>query len=222
MPSVDTILSPTLSVQWREYFSLLDSLRSFAVWQHEEDGELRPNGGQRPPRFVAAVADEARFVQFQQQAAAVADLRTKWPVQVFDEVWGWGRVSVGVGSHAQRLTAGLPADLGEVTRADHKQVAGVIAALEDAGHGVRVADGRLMVTPGPAGLTIRQGSGRAFRLHVWSEQGQPLHHKLSVGAVLCRGVLRGIEDTTGRPRKQRADALKLLAAWNGVGFYGLP
>ncbi|GHG13094.1 hypothetical protein GCM10017783_26130 [Deinococcus piscis] len=219
MPSISTIFSPTLSAQWREYFSLLNSLRGSAIWRHEEDGESRPNGGQRPPRFVAVVDDAAHFARFQAQAEALADLNTKWPVQCFDEVWGWGRVSVGSGSRSQRLEAGLPADIGEVSTKELDKVAGVIAILEASGHWAAVADGRLMVTPGPAGLTARLGSGRAFRLAAWSESGEQLHSKLSVGVVVCRGVLRGIEDTTGRPRKQRADALPKLTNWAGVNLY---
>ena len=146
MPSIETLLNPALSAQWREYFALLDALRPRAVWRHPEDGELRPSGLQRPPRFVAVVESAERFAHLQQQTAALSDLRTKWPVQLFNEVWGWGRVSVGSGSHSRRLEPGLPADCGQVT--DQGQAARVVAALEAAGHGATVADGRLMVTPG--------------------------------------------------------------------------
>lgn len=216
MPSLETLLNPALSAQWREYFALLDALRPRTVWRHEEDGELRPSGLQRPPRFVAVVESPERFAHLQQQTAALSDLRTKWPVQLFDEVWGWGRVSVGSGAHSRRLEAGLPADCGQVR--DQGQAARVVAALEAAGHSVTVADGRLMVTPGAGGLTVRQGSGRAFRLAAWSESGKLLHAKLSVGAVVCRGVHQGIHESSG-PRKRRADTLHQVAAWEGMGFW---
>lgn len=216
MPSLETMLNPALSAQWREYFALLDALRPYAVWQHPEDGELRPSGLQRPPRFVAAVESPERFAHFQQQAAALSDLRTKWPVQAFDEVWGWGRVSVGSGSHSRRLEPGLPMDCGQVK--DQEQAARVITALEAQGHGAMVADGQLMVTPGAQGLTVRQGGGRAFRLAAWGETGEVLHSKLSVGAVVCRGVHQGIHESSG-PRKTRADTMHQVTSWEGLSFW---
>lgn len=218
MPSISTALSPELTKQWRDYFHLLDSLRGFAVWRFEEDGQPRENGTQRPPRFVAVVENPDRFAMYQQRAAEVSHLQTKWPIQFFDEVWGWGRVQVNAASHAQRLNSGEPADMGEVKPSEQHQVMQVVRVLEEAGHRAGVHDGRLVVTPGAAGLTARSGGGRAFRLHVWSQDGHQLH-RLSVGAVVCRGVLQGIEDASIRPRKPRADTMTRLAGWGGVTLY---
>lgn len=216
MPSITTLNSHASSL-WREYFTVVETLREYAVWRHEEDGQRHAAGSNRPPRFVAVVADQAAFEGFQQRAVALAILNTKWPIQTFDEVWGWGRVQVNSATHARRLQAGLPVTLGEVDRPE--DAAGVLAALEAAGHQAVVADGQLVVTPGPAGLTARQGGGRAFRLRAWAEDGTLLHDKLSVGVVVCRGVQRGIEDGSGRSRKTRADALVQVASWNGVTLY---
>lgn len=221
MPSLSTALSPELSKQWRDYFHLLDTLRDYAVWRHEEDGEQRANGNQRPPRFVAVVAHPDRFALYQQRAAEFAHLQTKWPIQFHDETWGWGRVQVNNASHAQRLTTGEPTDLGAVAEADQQKAAQVVSLLQAAGHRAEVMDGRLMVTSGPQGLTARAGGGRAFRLHVWSEDGHQLH-RLSVGAVVCRGVVRGIEDASSRPRKARADTMQRLVEWGGVTLYSKP
>ena len=216
MPSIETLLNPALSALWREYFTLLDGLRTRAVWRHEEDGEPRPNGAQRPPRFVAVVEDSTRFAHLQEQVAAFADLNTKWPVQLFDEVWGWGRVSVGTGTHSRRLEAGHAADVGAVK--DTGAALRLVAILEASGHQASVIDGRLVVTPNLDGLTMRTTGGRAFRLSAWDESGTLLHSKLSVGAVVCRGVRQGIHENSG-PRKTRSDTLEMVASWEGVTFW---
>lgn len=218
MPSISTALNKTLSAEWREYFALLDRLRPYAIWRHEEDGELRPNGLQRPPRFVAVVKKKETFDQLHAEAESLAHLITKWPPQFFDEVWGWGRVTVGAGSHAERLAAGLPADIGEVKPKEQKKAAKVIKQLEAAGHWGQVADGRLIITPGDSGISLRRGGGRAFRLQVWDEQGTALH-RLSAGVVVCRGVHQGIHEGGG-PRKTRKDALTRITGWGEVSFWG--
>lgn len=217
MPSISTALSKEESSRWRRYFRLVRDLREYAIWRYEEDGKPKADGSQRPPRFVAVVEDERRFHRLMQRAEVLGEMNTTWPPRFYDEIWGWGRVHVGTGSRSVRLPPGLPADVAGVEPKKGELVAPVISALEARGHEARVADGRLIVTPGPAGLTARQGGGRAFKLRVWSESGELLH-TLAVGAVVCRGVRQGITEGGG-PRKQRSDALKQFAGFGGVSFW---
>lgn len=217
MPSISTALSKEESARWRKYFHLLDSLREYAVWRHEEDGEVRENGLQRPPRFVAVVEDERRFRRLVGRAETLGEMTTKWPPQFFDEVWGWGRVHVGDGRRSARLPPGLQADVVGVGGDDLGRVTGLLSELALRGHQADVVDGRLLVVPGGDGLTVRQGGGRAFRLRAWSESGELLH-TLSVGAVVCRGVRQGVTEGGG-PRKQRADAMTRFGSWDGVSFW---
>lgn len=218
------ILSTYESGLWKSYFGLLDTLRAYTVWKHEEDGELRADGWrQKPPRFIAVVEDQATFAHLQARAAEVAALPTKWPIQMFDEGWGWGRVQVNDASASKRYPMGEVINLGPVEKNQDAAAREVVAALLVAGHQARLVKEKegqhLEVTVGPGGLTTRWSSGRAFRLRAWSPAGDQLHDKLSVGAVICRGVLRGIEDGSGSPRKTRADKLQKIATWGEFSLY---
>lgn len=210
---------------WREYFSLVDSLYTRRIWAYdyeEEGGFTRDDGSRRPPRFVAVVEQDHHWEMLQARAAEVAGLKTKWPVQLLDEVWGWGRVMVGETQHAQRLEAGeevalLP--LVERAKSGPQGVKQAIATLEAAGHAGRVHDGALVVIAGPAGLTLRQGAGRSFVLRGWSPAGELLHPKLSVGVVVIRGCEKGIQLEPPKLRKGRKDALTKFGGWESWGFY---
>lgn len=149
-------------------------------------------------------------------------------MQVFAETWGWARVQVNGATSSRRLPPGEAVPVGPVERGAEPAARDVIAALTAAGHTARVKallEGEeggprvLEVVPGPGGLSARWGHGRAFRLYAWAPGGEPLHQKVSVGAVVVRGLLRGVEDASGRPRKTRADRLRLVTVWEGVGLW---
>lgn len=218
MPSLSTLLSQYESALWLDYFALIGTLREHAVWRHEEDGEIRPNGLRKPARFIAVVEDAGAFEAFRKRAETLADLNTKWPPQFFDEVWGWARVNVGTGVHAKRLEAGLPVDVAPVKPEGREKALDVIQALEGAGHSAAVNDGHLVVTPGVRGLTIRTPGGRAFKCRAWSESGEMLH-TLSVGVIVCRGIRQGVSEGGDGPRKQRKDVLHQVTSWGRISFW---
>lgn len=210
---------------WSEYFSIVDSLYERRIWRYdysEEGGFIREDGTRKPPRFVAVVENDAHWELLKQRVEEVKDLNTKWPIQLLDEHWGWGRVIVGEAQHSQRLKpdeyiALLP--LVDMVKNGDSAAKQAIAVLEAAGHTGAVVDGVFMVRAGAGGLTLRQGSGRSFVLRGWSPAGDMLHSKLSVGVVVLRGCKLGIELEPRKHRKARKDALARFGGWESWDFY---
>lgn len=218
MPSISTLLNQYETGLWREYHQLVDTLRAYAVWRHEEDGLKRDNGLPMPPRFVAVLESEHTFKGYAKVADMVSEINTKWPPRFYDETWGWARVHVGTGVHSKRLKTGVPVDIARVTAETEQKAIEVIQELEVAGHSGIVKDGHLIVTPGPSGLTARESGGRAFKLRAWSEEGELLH-TVSVGVIVCRGIRQGVREARDAPRKRRKDSLQQVAAWEDVTFW---
>lgn len=221
------IMTKTEAAGWRDYFALLEELRNFAVWQHEEDGEDLASGRRRPPRFVAVLEDEKAWSAFEKRVAALP-ITARYPIQMFDQVWGWARVQVNTANASKRLPVGETVVLGEVKRGEEGRASEVVAALVAAGHRASIEGdeetngaGLLSLTPQNGGLTVRWSSGRAFRLYAWSEEGEPLHQKLQCGAVVVRAC-GSVEDDSARRRKPRADRLKRLTSWGEFSVWQSP
>jgi hypothetical protein len=68
---------------------------------------------------------------------------------------------------------------------------------------------------------MRHSAGKAYRLRAWSPDGEQLHGRMQIGAVVVRGVQRGVS-AEQPPRKRRADTLQLICSWGELGFYDLP
>ena len=216
---------------WASYFSLLSELRGVAVWRHEEDDQVLHDGKQQPPRFVAVVDDAAKWQQLVARVEELAQVqgRTKWPVQLFDEHWGWGRVSVTSAVSSRRVPAGEWLSLGVSDTASTQAAEEVVARLVAEGHKARFRQvspkdgsqgGIGMEVLAAPGLSMRWGYGRSFALRAWDTDGTMLHRKLSVGAVVVRGVQQGIH-LDERPRKPRRDAARWVCRWDDVDYYQL-
>ncbi|MFC6619769.1 hypothetical protein [Deinococcus radiophilus] len=218
-----------MSALWADYFRLLDTLRESAVWRWDEDGQLLDDGQRKPPRFVAVIEDAASWQRLEAlvQELAVVQERTKWPIQLFNESWGWGKVSVTSAVSSRRVPPGEWLSLGVSDAASTQAAEEVVARLVAEGHKARVRqvkaqDGesggiQLEVLAAP-GLSMRWGHGRAFTLRAWDTDGVMLHRKISVGAVVVRGVQQGIHlDQT--PRKQRKDTARWVCRWDGKDYY---
>ena len=150
--------SESSAALWAVYWGLIEEARAAAVWRHEEDGQLRPDGRRRPPRFVAVVEEARHLERLAARAQEVAGLPGLWPLQVYAERWEWARVQVNAASHSQRLAAGVPAVVGAVERGQVARLAARAdrAVPDRAGHAV----GRRLRQRAPGGrelgLDLRQ------------------------------------------------------------------
>lgn len=136
-------------------------------------------------------------------------------------------MSVTSAVSSRRVPTGEWLSLGVSDTASTQAAEEVVARLVAEGHRARFRqvkpqDGNqggieLEVLAAP-GLSMRWGHGRSFALRAWSPDGVMLHRRLSVGAVVVRGVQQGIfADQT--PRKQRKDAARWVCRWADVDYY---
>jgi hypothetical protein len=222
MPSISA-LTPAQAAAWRRYYTLLDDLRGSAVWeadQVEQAERLAQLGKRVPPRFVVALPDDRNFECMQRAVAELSEITPTWPVQLYNETWGWARVTVNDAYSSKVLQPGDVYEAGEVSATDRPAAQLVARTLRGRGHRVDVGE-QLVVHVGAQGLTVRHSAGRAWRLRAWSPAGEQLHGRMQIGAVVVRGVQQGVT-AEQPPRKQRADRMQHVASWSDVSFHDLP
>lgn len=215
-------------------FDLQDALRRKAVWRHALDHH-EPDAFRLPyPRFLAVVADQALFEQYQKESTELAakckelKITTRWFPTFFDEAWENATVQV-TEAYKPRILRGegvLPLmDVDEAKKDIY--IESRLKELQelDCPHLTlrlegKVSEGKYLpqlVYNARKPVTVRVSTGRKFRMYARIVGGGN-RNGVKVGAVVVRFFEGKVFEQI--PRATRSDTKPLLIKVQRYSFHG--